>query len=241
MVGTDERARPEGVDVHAIGRVVPGGRLGSPQELSRAEPPRRQAAVAGRQRPLQPGRDAQAASRRHLIRRALREAVRQGGWAVRQRRLLAPLRRGQAQELPEHGRSRVHAERDEGCRPADLGHGGGRSRRRQLHPWPERGGAGRSGQVAGRHEHRAGLARHHHADALLQRAPRSGRRGVALPAEARLPVGQRARPRLRRQAAGVVHVVPGQPDARRGLLRRLAGRGVMGPVPARRVLARLRR
>ena len=89
----------------------------------------------------------------------------------------------------------------------------------------------------------AGLAgaRPRHAHPLLQRAPGARHRREHVRAEARLPVGLRADPRLRGQAAGLVRVVPRSAGGRCRLLRRLAGRRVLGAVPARRDLARQRR
>ena len=173
--------------------------------------------------------------------RALRQALRQRRWAVRQRDRLAPVRRGQAQEHGEHRRPRLHAR----TRPPGAG----------LPIWvteagahvttirrrPDRGRAGRSGEVDDGHDLRACVTRPHHPDALLQRAPGARHRSSTCQPLAGFPWDIGPRAGVRRQAAGVVHVVPRGRPGDAACYDDSPGRRLVGPVPPRRLLARQRR
>ena len=93
---------------------------------------------------------------------------------------------------------------------------------------PDRGRAGRSDQVDDGHERRAWPPTTRSRGCTTTTCARSPTTAVSTcQRDGRVPVGHRPRPRLRRQAAGVVHVVPRRPAERRRLLRRLARRGVV--------------
>ena len=64
----------------------------------------------------------------------------------------------------------------------------------------------------------AGLTRPDHPDALLQHARRARHRIADVPGEGRFPLGYRPGPGVRREAAGVVHVVPRLSAERRRVL-----------------------